>query len=441
MPAGALLMLGAELGVQAAKKAGAQEAFAVLSKRQSTEIQRRDGKTERLVQSTSSSLAIQLWVDGRYGSYSTTDLRPDNLDSFLSEAVALTRALQPDPQRLITDPSLYAKGAPPNLDVIDPKLVSGLSADEREQFVTQMEENARKHERVISVTANLSFEHAMSACASSNGLSGYAEGTQAWPSVDVTLRDEGDRRAADGDWFGARYAADLPSAVQLGQNGLALTVARLGSAKGPTKKTTMVVDPRAASNLISRLLGPATASSLQQGRSFWAGKLGKKVLSTKLRIDDDPFLTRGLGSRPFDGEGIASRKLPIIADGGLQTAYVDTYYGRKGGMAPTTGSPSNRVVALGDKGRDAWVKQVGKGILVTSWLGGNADNNSGDFSFGARGHLIEKGKIGAPIGEINVTGNLIELFASLAGVGNDPWKAGTILAPTLVFEGVQFSGA
>jgi PmbA protein len=368
-------------------------------------------------------------------------LRPDRLDAFLTEAVALTRALQPDPQRLIPDPTLFPKGPPPDADLVDPAVAGGLSADERERCVSVMEENARNHARIISVTANLSYERKSHACASSNGMAGTAEGTQIWPSVDVTLRDEGDRRASEGDWSGARHVADLPDPKGLGERALALAAARLGAAKGPTKKATMVVDPRAAGNLVSRLLGPATASAIQQGRSFWAQKLGVRSVSPLLRIDDDPLLRRGLGSRPFDGEGIASRKLAIVADGALQTAYVDTYYGRKANMAPTTGSPSNRVIGLGDRNRDSWMASVGSGILVTGWLGGNADNNTGDFSFGAQGHLVEGGKLGAPVNEMNVTGNLLTLFASLVGTGNDPWTAGTILAPTLVFEGVQFSGA
>jgi PmbA protein len=109
-------------------------------------------------------------------------------------------------------------------------------------------------------------------------------------------------------------------------------------------------------------------------------------------------------------------------------------------MSPTTGSPSNRVLNLGDKNRDALIAELEEGILITSWLGGNSDSATGDFSLGVRGHLIENGKVGAPVSEMNVTGNLLSLFRSLRALGNDPWKYSAMKVPTLVFDEVNFSG-
>jgi PmbA protein len=110
-------------------------------------------------------------------------------------------------------------------------------------------------------------------------------------------------------------------------------------------------------------------------------------------------------------------------------------------MTPTTGSPSNRILSLGEKDREALIGDLEEGILITSWLGGNSDSATGDFSLGVRGHLIEAGKVGAPVSEMNVTGNLLTLFGSLRAIGNDPWKFSALKAPTLVFENVNFSGA
>jgi len=425
--------------VARARKAGAQEVFATTSRRRQVELQRRDGATERLIESTSRSLSVQLYVDGRYSSQSTTDLRPEALDGFLADAVALTRALQPDPNRQITDPALYPKQLAA-IELADPALLAGLDAATREAWVVEMEGAARGHDRVISVSSNVSFDASRSACATSNGFVGASAATGIYPSVEVTLRDEGDKRAADGDWFGARFAADLPTARHIGERALRMTVARLGAKKVSSRRTTLVVDPQAAGHLVGRLLATATAASIQQGRSFVANRIGQSIASARLTVLDDPLLPRGLGSRPFDGEGIAARAMPIVEQGVLRNVYVDTYYGRKAQLAVTTGSPSNRIVTLGDKDRDSFLRDVGEAILVTSWMGGNSDANTGDFSFGLRGHLVENGVVGAPVGEMNVTGNLLELFANLVGVGNDPWRASSLVAPTLVFEGVQFSG-
>jgi PmbA protein len=203
----------------------------------------------------------------------------------------------------------------------------------------------------------------------------------------------------------------------------------------------MVVDARAAASLISRLLGPANARSVQQDRSFWAPLIGAQAFSNTLTIVDDPLIARGLASRRYDSEGISARALPIVEDGIVRNIYVDTYYGRKGDMVPTTGSPSNRVVRSGKHSLSDLLSEVGEGVYVTSWLGGNADGTTGDFSLGLRGHMIENGEIGRPVGEMNVTGNLRDLFSRLERVGNDPYPYSTTLAPSLVFSDVDFSGA
>jgi len=124
----------------------------------------------------------------------------------------------------------------------------------------------------------------------------------------------------------------------------------------------------------------------------------------------------------------------------LRNFFIDTYYGRKLGWQPTTGSSSNVVVKLGDKSRDELLAEAEQGIYITGWLGGNADGTTGDFSFGFQGHLIEGGQMGAPVSEMNITGNFLELLQKLVAVGNDPVPWSSVRTPTLVFEDVQFSG-
>ena len=136
--------------------------------------------------------------------------------------------------------------------------------------------------------------------------------------------------------------------------------------------------------------------------------------SHKLTLIDNPLRVRGLASRYYDAEGIAATPFTLVENGTVRQLYVDTYYGRKIGLPPTTGSPSNREVRLGQRGLDQIVSDVGSGVYITSWLGGNANPTSGDFSFGLRGHLIENGTIGRPIREMNVTGNLRQLFQNIA---------------------------
>ncbi len=276
---------------------------------------------------------------------------------------------------------------------------------------------------------------------SSNGFRGTHESTYCWYGSSVTMMDYGDRRAEDGYYVGGVHVGALPAAAEVATTALERTQARLGSEKGPTVRTTMLVDARASASLIGRLLRPASARAVHQGRSFWSGLAGEQAFGDKLTIVDDPLIPRAMGSRHFDSEGIAARYLPLVEDGVIRNLYVDTYHGRKADMPPTTGTPSNRVVKPGDYSLAELLGAVGNGVYVTSWLGGNADSTTGDFSLGLRGHMIEDGAVGRPVGEMNVTGSLRDLFNRLELVGNDVYPYSTTLSPSLVFGDVDFSGA
>jgi len=433
------LLQSASAAVEMARTAGAQDAWAALSRDRSVSYTYRDGKVEKVEESTSRGLGISLYVDGRYSTHSTTDLRPDRLQAFIKEAVALTRALQPDPHRKIPDPALFEGRPTVDLERLDPA-VARVTREQREAWCAEMDAKAHTDARVISAESSLFSGESQGASVSSNGFSGTWEGGYLGYSSSVTVREGEDKRPEGSASAVGRFLGALPEPGKIAEKALQRAIERLGSKKGPTIHATMVVDPEAAVSLISRALGPASAASIQQGRSYWAGKIGQPLFGDKLTITDDPLIPRGLGSRHFDGEGISAKRMPIVERGVVKNLYVDTYYGRKLGMAPTTGSSSNRVVALGDKNLAELLAAAGKGIYVTSWLGGNSDPTTGDFSLGLRGHLIENGKIGAPIGEMNVTGNLPALYKNLAAVGNDPYPYSSLRAPTLVFENVQFSG-
>lgn len=435
----AALLARAREVVALAAGAGCKDVFASAGRSRSVEFEARDGKLEKVTEATSRSLSLEVWVDGRYGTSSTTDLRPDRLGAFVTDVVALTRALEPDMDRQITDPSLFGGRPELDLELADPAVIA-LTRDDHLASLEALGVEVVGKDGVVSATCSSSSDHEISAAVSSNGFEGTSEATSTWSGASVTLRDAGDKRPEGAMYAGSRYRSDVPDPGWVGREALAWARARLATEKGPTVKTVMVVHPRAAARLIGSLIGTANGAAVQQGRSFWASRLDRPVVSEKLVIVDDPLIPRGLGSRRWDGEGIAARTLPIVKGGKLETMYLDTTYARKLGKTPTTGSSSNRVVGLGARDLTALVGAVGDGILVTSWLGGNMNDTTGDFSYGLRGHRITNGTIGAPVGEMNVTGNVIELFARLQEVGNDPWKYSSTLTPTLVFDGVQFSG-
>lgn len=426
--------------VEQAERAGAQHAWAWVRRGRAVKYSYRDGAIETVQESTSMGLEVQLYVDGRYSAQSTTDLRPERLGAFLSEAVSMTRALQVDPHRQMQDPALYAGRSEADLELSDGAVVE-TSHEARLDVVRALDEAAHRHQKVISATSGVNHDHSVTAGASSNGFSGSTESTSFWYGTSITVQDEGEKRPRGDVWVGGRHLAGLPEPELVGRQALGRVVQRMGSAKGVTRRANLVVENLAAARILGMLLSSATARAMQQGRSFFQGKVGERLFSESLTLTDEPLLPRGLASRPFDGEGIASRRLPIVEGGVVRNVYVDTYYGRKLGLAPTTGSGSNRVVRPGKGDLAAVLKKAGKGVLVTEWLGGNADPTSGDFSLGVAGFDIVGGQIGAPIGEMNLTGNLVTLFNSLVALGDDVHPYSSTLSPSLLFEGVQFSGA
>jgi PmbA protein len=180
--------------------------------------------------------------------------------------------------------------------------------------------------------------------------------------------------------------------------------------------------------------------ALQQKRSFLEGKQGQAIGSPLFDVTDDPHIPKAFGSRLYDNEGMAARRLPVFEKGVLRNYFVDTYYAKKLKMAPTTGGRSNLVFTLGPKSQSEILKDVGEAVLVTGFLGGNSNPTTGDYSYGIKGFRIRAGQRAEPLSEMNIAGNLGDLLKKLAAVGNDPWPYSSLRTPTLVFEGVQFAG-
>ncbi len=429
----------AAAAVEIARTAGAQHAFARANRSRSVSCQVRNGKLEKMQENTSRGLGIELYVDGRYSSHSTNDLASDSLRSFVADAVALTRMLEPDRFRTLPDPSRYG-GTRPELDLVDPAL-GGVSREHRIELCTRLSARIAGQDAVLSASSRVWDGHGDTAAASSNGFQGGYAATSVGMQVEATVKESDGTRHEGGHSMRAHHRTQLMDPDALADEALRRARLRLGTRKGPTLTTTMVVDRLAAGSLIRRLLGPTRGGAIQQKRSMWIGRLGKRAVSRKLTITSDPTLPRGLGSHPFDGEGATSFAMPVLTKGRLQNYFLDTYNAHKLDMPPTTGGWSNLVIEPGRRDLDAIVKGTRKGVYVTQWLGGNADSTSGDFSLGLRGHLIENGSIGAPVGEMNLTGNLLTLFSRVREVGGDPWEFSSIRAPTLVFDRAEFSGS
>ncbi|HEX8440011.1 TldD/PmbA family protein [Archangium sp.] len=432
----------ARQAVDLARQKGASEAAATASRMREVEMQWRDGRLDKVSEATTRNLALQLYVEGRYSSVSTSDLRPEGLEQFISNAIAMTRALARDEFRMLPEPELYEGRAQVDLSIEDPRQLT-LTADERQRFARELEAGARAADTkgvILSVTTGFGDTLRETFRVSSNGFEGGQRGTQFFASAEVSAKDADGRRPEESDSAVARFLENLPDAATLGRRAGERALGRLGSTKGASAVLPMAVDNRAAGRLVSMLLGPMTGAALQQKRSFLDGKLGQGVGSERLALSDEPHLKRGLGSRLFDNEGLSTRSRPLFEGGVLRAYFIDSYYGRKLKVRPTTGSPSNLAWKLGDKTQAALLEDLKEGILVTSFLGGNSNPVTGDFSLGIQGFRVRGGKLAEPVGEMNISGNQLDLWKRLVAVGNDPFAHSTLRTPTLVFEGVQFAG-
>ena len=425
-----------------AKSAGANDALARAYRVRDVSLDYRDGKVEKISEATTRGVALQLYVDGRYSTASTSDLRPDALKAFIADTVAIGKAIQADPFRALPDPALYKGQAAADLQLEDPKY-STVSADEGRRVTKAMYDAARAvkgNEALTSITSSFSTNLVENWMVTSNGFSGSNRSTSFFVSTGVSAKDKDGRRPEEYDYAGSRFYGALGDPARVGVSAAQRTLARLGSKKGETNAMNVVIDNRAAGRLASMLLGPLSAGALQQKRSFLEGKVGQEIVSPLITLTDDPLVPKGFGSRKFDGEGIAAKARPVIEAGVLKSYFIDTYYGRKLKMAPTSGSPSNMTWKLGSKSQQQLLTDVKDGLFITGFIGGNSNGGTGDFSIGVTGFMIRNGAIAEPVAEMNLSGNHLEFWKKLVALGNDPFPYSSNRIPTMVFENVSVAG-
>jgi PmbA protein len=407
------------------------------------EVQWRDGALEKIAEATTRGLGLSLYVDGRYSAVSTSDLREEALGPFIENAIALTRALTPDPYRALPDPKLYAGRATLDLELFDPRY-DDVTPAQRLQIARQLEEAARSvkgADKLLSVTTSFSDTQSQTARVHSNGFEGEREDTSFWMSAQATMMDADGRRPEDYSFAGSRFFGELPDVAGVGREATERTLGHLGATKGASRIAKVALDHRVSGRLLAYLMGPLAAAALQQKRSFLEGKVGATVGSPLLDVIDDPLVPRGFGSRLWDGEGIAAKRFPLLEAGVLRNYYVDNYYGKKLGLAPTTARMSNLSVKLGSKSLAELLGDMGEGLYVTGFVGGNSNGTTGDFSLGFQGFAVRDGKVAEPVSEMNLSGSHLEAWHRLAAVGNDPYPYSAMRTPTLVFDGIQVAGA
>lgn len=429
----------AQWAMEFALKNGCQASRVSLYNGSSSSFEIRDMKIDRLQQASENSLVIHLFVDGRYGSFSTNRLDKNELEKFIRNGIDSTRYLAEDKARTLPDASLYYKGGGADLQLIDPKFDSILPDDKVALAMSTCNEMMGKDDRIISANSSYSDEKDFKYMVASNGFEGETCGSSFSLVASVSIRGEGDARP-ESYWYDSSLYYDAMEKTGLGTKALERVFRKLGQKKVASGKYQMVVDNMNSARLLSPILDSLYGSSIQQKNSFLLDKLDQKILGDKLTLLDEPHLVKASGARYFDGEGVATKRLPVFENGVLKTYYIDTYSANKMGVKSTIASPSVLTMQMGNKDTEGLIASVDKGILITGFNGGNCNSTTGDFSYGVEGFLIDKGKLTQPISEMNATGNMISLWSNLVETGNDPRLFSSWRIPSLLFDGVDFSG-
>lgn len=427
--------------VEATKSAGLDECRVGIRSERLVEISYRERKPENIKEASRKGLFIDVFVDDRYSSQSTSDLRKEALKNFISNAVATTKLLAEDPYRTLPDPKYYKGRRDTDLKIFDPSYEK-YTPENRHQIVKSIEDSCLEKggNKVISVTASVQDSHVESVELSSNGFEGYQKSTFYVAGASMTAQDEGDRRPAGYNFVVSVARGDMPSPDKIGSGAAQRTLDLFGSQKIKTETLPIIIENRNVPRFLFGFLAGMFGRNIQQKQSFLADKKGKRIGSRHFTVIDDPFVKGGLGSRLYDSDGIAAKKRTMINRGVLKEFWVDWYYSRKLDWEPTTGGPSNLIIPPGKRSVKEIMKDLGRGIFITGFIGGNSNSTTGDASIGIFGQLFENGRPAQAVAEMNIADNHLKFWHKLAEVAKDPWIYSSQRTPSLVFTDVVVSG-
>jgi len=432
--------------VEKAKQAGADAADAAYSGSASETIQVRLEKLEEVERSEGEHITLRVFSGARSASIGSSDLGNDALTELAQRALDMARAAPEDPFAGLASAELLGNGPWPDLDLVDNSTVA---PEGLRDLAREAEDAARA---VAGITnsdgAAASASRSVSALATSHGFAAHHVGTGRSISASVVAGDGADKQR-DHAWRQARHVADLPGAAEIGTLAGERTVARLRPARVKSGQMPVVFDPRVAGSLLGHLVSAISGPSIARRASFLLDRLDDQLFDPSLVIEEDPLRSRGLRSRPFDGEGLATAPRKLVENGKVSGWLMNCASARQLGLAPTGhasrggGVPGvtvgNVVLAAGDVSPADLLADIDQGILVTELIGMGVNAVTGDYSRGASGFFIEKGEIAGPVAEFTVAGNLIDMFARMKPADDLEIYRG-IDAPTVRIDGMSVAG-
>ncbi|MBU6357057.1 TldD/PmbA family protein [Acidiphilium sp.] len=432
--------------LDAAKRAGADSADALMGSGTSLSVGRRLGKVEEIERAESDTVGLRVFVGSRSAIVSSGAIDPAGFARLAEQAVAMARVVPEDRFSTIPDAPPPPDSAP--LDMDDPAepgveaLLARAAAAEEAALAVKGITN--------SEGAGASWSRSHIALATSRGFAGAYSRSSHGVSVSP-IAGEGVGMQRDYEYSAAVHGADLADPAGLGRAAAERAVSRLDPRRPATAKLPVVYHPRVAGSLLGHFAGAINGAAIARGTSFLKDAMGQAIFAPGISIIDDPLRRRGLRSRSFDGEGQTVSRRALIEDGRLTTWLLDsrsaaqlglatTGHAARGTSGPPSPAPSNLYMQPGALSPEALIADIGLGLYVIELIGMGVNGITGDYSRGAAGFMIRDGQLAEPVAEVTVAGNLREMFLHLTPANDLEFRRGTD-APTLRIEGMTMAGA
>jgi PmbA protein len=432
---------------------GAQVADVCAESSSAFTVRAHSGAIESLKQSGTCGIGVRAVVGGAVGFASGTDLSPAGLDDLARRAVALASFATPDEANGAPDVAEAGAPATGTLELFDPAAVEW-SAERKIEMALELERITLAADPRVTRTdgASVSSSGGAFAIANTHGVTRSWEGTSVSAWVVALADDTGGRQQTGAEGMSVRHLADLASAETLARAAAKRAVNRIGARTVPTARVPVVMHPDIAGAWLAEMADAWSGESLIKQSSWLTGKLGELVASPLVTLVDDGTLTRRLGSSPYDGEGLATRRNVLLDRGRLSMFVYDHYHARRAGLAPTgsglrgwSSTPGigfhNLYMEPGAESPEAILRKVDRGFYYDDQGSFGFNGVTGDYSFQAQGYWIEKGERAYPVDGVTVAGNSLEMLLAIAAVGNDlEWRS-SIACPTLLIGEMTVSGS
>ena len=436
--------------LEEARKRGASQGDVVMAESESFFVAVRLGEVEKISQAQEKRIGLRLFFGASSATASTSDISKESIARLVDDTCALARLTAQDPSSGLPLPEELARNIP-DLELFDDR-ARALSVEEKTRLAVEAERAALDFDPRIANSEGAEFSTQIGRViyANSHRFSGEYRGSTYSLSVAPVAQTNGSMQRDY--WYSTqRKFSRLEAPQAVGRRAAERALRRLGARKVSTREVPVVFDPEISATLLRHLSAALSGYSLYKGASFLVGKLGERIASELVSVVDDGTIPGALGSKPFDGEGLPVNKRTVVERGVLKSYLLDTYSGRKLGL-PSTGnasrsvgeppgvSPTNFFLTPGSHSPEQIVASVDEGLYVTELIGFGVNLVTGDYSRGAVGLWIEKGKLAYPVEEITIAGNLKEMLCNIEMVGNDLELRGRIAAPTVKISRMTVAG-